>query len=71
MVAAHPRQNIIVVTHKIYSFRQCLHDESTNPVRLVEIDTAANTVYTKIYVPWTNTSYAQYDTRLTGVNWIR
>jgi hypothetical protein len=65
------REDIGVNGNRIYSFLQCLHDESTNPVRLVEIDTAANTVSTKIYAPYTNTSYPDYGRRLTNVSWVR
>ncbi|MEK8104712.1 hypothetical protein NKG94_05050 [Micromonospora sp. M12] len=35
--------------NKIYSFLQTFHSNSTNPVRLVEVDTAANSLRTWIY----------------------
>jgi dihydrofolate synthase/folylpolyglutamate synthase len=43
--------------NRIYSFLGAFHDGSTNPVRLVEVDTAANTISSRIYAPYTNTSH--------------
>ena len=57
--------------NKIYSFLQTLHDNSTNPVRLVEVDTKANTVKTWIYSPFTNQSYPSWDQQVTGISWVR
>ncbi|MFT3927021.1 MAG: metallophosphoesterase [Myxococcales bacterium] len=55
--------------NKIASFMQTFHS-TNNPVRLVEIDTAANQVKTWIYAPQTNTSYPEYDRTVTGLNFV-
>jgi len=65
------RQDTGVNGNRIYSFLGAFHDGTTNPVRLVEVDTAANTISSRIYAPYTNTSYPQYDHQITGVSWAR
>lgn len=56
--------------NRIASFLQSFHS-STNPVRVVEIDTAANNAITWIYAPATNTEYPQYDRAVTGLDFVR
>ncbi|HYN67488.1 MAG TPA: metallophosphoesterase [Ornithinibacter sp.] len=53
--------------NKVVSFLQAFHS-GTNPVRLVEIDTAAGTVNSRVYAPQSNTSYPQYTTSTTGIS---
>lgn len=50
--------------NKVVSFLQAYHSP-TNPVRIIEIDTAAGTVTSRVYAPGTNTDYPQ-DTTSTG-----
>ncbi|MGC4879296.1 carbohydrate-binding domain-containing protein [Micromonospora sp. DT43] len=57
--------------NKIYSFLQTFHSNTTNPVRLVEIDTAANSVRTWIHAPYTNQSFPEYDRSFTGIGVLR
>ncbi len=57
--------------NKVYSLLQCIHDNKTNPVRLVEIDTKANSINTRVYSPYTNQSYPSWDRQITGINWVR
>ena len=57
--------------NKIYSFLQTFHSNTTNPVRLVEIDTAADSLRTWIYGPYTNQSFTEYDRSLTGLGLVR
>jgi hypothetical protein len=52
--------------NKIVSFLQTFHS-TTNPVRLVEVNTAAGTVTSRIYAPATRTSYPTYSTSTTGM----
>lgn len=55
--------------NRVVSLLQHFHS-STNPVRLVEIDTEAGIVKSKVYAPYTNTAYPQYDTMTSGVNFV-
>lgn len=82
LIKVHPNIKMVVSGHvgqatartdtgnagnKILSFLQAFHN-TTNPVRLVEIDTAADTVTSRIYAPYTNTSYPEYSTSTTGMD---
>lgn len=55
--------------NRIVSFLQSMHSQ-TNPVRIVEIDTAADEATTWIYAPGTQTSYPEYDAVVTGLGLI-
>ncbi|PYC66216.1 metallophosphoesterase [Micromonospora arborensis] len=57
--------------NKIYSFLQTFHSNTTNPVRLVEVDTAANSLRTWIYGPYNNQSFTEYDRSFTGLGVVR
>lgn len=57
--------------NKIYSMLLTMHDNQTNPVRLVNIDTAANTLSTRVYAPYTNLAYPAYNKTYTSVSWVR
>ena len=52
--------------NRIVSFLQAFHS-TTNPVRLVEVNTATGTVTSRVYAPATNTSYPAYTTSTTGM----
>ena len=56
--AAASRTDVGQNGNKILSFLQTFHN-STNPVRLVEIDAAADTVTSASTAPYTNTSYPE------------
>lgn len=53
----------------VVSFLQAFH-ATTNPVRLVEIDTATDTLTTRIYVPSTGEYLTQYDQTFTGLDFV-
>ena len=52
--------------NKVLSFLQAFHS-TTNPVRLVEINTATGTVTSQVYAPQSNTDYPQYSTSTSGM----
>jgi hypothetical protein len=53
--------------NKVVSFLQTFHS-TTDPVRLVEINTGTGTVTSKVYAPETDTSFPQYSTSTTGLS---
>ncbi|WP_155373857.1 carbohydrate-binding domain-containing protein [Catellatospora vulcania] len=57
--------------NKIYTFLQTFHSNTTNPVRLIEIDTAANSLHTWIYGPYNNQTFTEYDRTVTGIGLVR
>ena len=57
--------------NKIISFNQTFHSNTTNPVRLIEVDTTAGTVTSKIHAPYTNQSYTSYSKTISGVEFVR
>ena len=56
---------------KVYAFLQCYHDRTTNPVRLVEIDTEAGTINTRVYCPMTDETKADGAVKVDGVKWVK
>ena len=68
--AAANRTDTGVNGNTVYSFLTCMHDKSSNPVRLLNIDPAAGTISTRIYSPWTNTSFPDYAKTYTGVKFV-
>ncbi len=56
--------------NKIISFNQTFHSNTTNPVRLIEVDTTAGTVTSKIHAPATNQILTTYATTHTGMNYV-
>ncbi len=54
--------------NRIVSFLGTFHSRSSNPVRLVEIDTAAGTVDSQFVSPIDGRSWSRYDTRVTGMD---
>lgn len=63
---ADARTDVGVNGNKILSLLQTYHS-STNPVRLVEIDTAVGTVTSKVYAPYTKMEYPQHVTSTSGL----
>lgn len=58
--------------NKIVSFLETLHaPKPGNPVRIVEIDTAANSLSTLIYSPANNVEYPQYSRSESGMNYVK
>ena len=57
--------------NKIYSYLGAFHSDTTNPVRLVSVDTASGTVKTWIYCPDTDETWSQYTVTDTGVSFVR
>ncbi|MCP3142077.1 metallophosphoesterase [Pyxidicoccus xibeiensis] len=58
--------------NKIYQMLTTYHDSSTNPTRLIEIDTAANTFSTRVYMPYTNTEKTDGSKfTISNVSWVR
>lgn len=58
--------------NKIVSFLETFHSPGgSNPVRIVEIDTAANSLSTLIYSPATNADYPQYNRSEAGMNYVK
>ena len=56
----------------IYQFLQCYHDNYTNPVRLLTIDTSAGTMTTRVYCPSINQDKNDGSARtVTGVKWVQ
>ncbi|RIV41455.1 metallophosphoesterase [Micromonospora radicis] len=57
--------------NRIYSFLQTFHSRRTNPVRLVEVDTAANSLRTWIYAPYTAENFPAHDRTYGGIGLVR
>lgn len=58
--------------NKIYQLLTTYHDTTTNPTRLIEIDTAANTFSTRVYSPYTNAEKTDGSKfTITNVSWVR
>ncbi|GIJ11436.1 metallophosphoesterase [Micromonospora andamanensis] len=57
--------------NRIYSFLQTFHSRRTNPVRLVEIDTAANSLRTWIYAPHTDEEFPAHERTYAGIGLVR
>ncbi len=55
--------------NKVHSFLTTFHSQTSNPVRLFEIDTEADTLTTWIYGPYTDQTWGQYSETL-DVDWI-
>ena len=68
---AASRTDVGVNGNTVYSFLTAIHSNSTNPVRLVTIDTRSGTIDTSIVAPWNNaTDWASYTQTITGVRWV-
>jgi DNA repair exonuclease SbcCD nuclease subunit len=56
--------------NKIYDYLGTFHSNSTDPMRLVTIDTHARTIRTWIYCPYTNQTMQSYTVTETGVSFV-
>lgn len=65
------REDTGVNGNKIYQFLNCFHDGTTNPTRIVEIDTAANTLNTRVYAPFNDTTRSDGTKSLGNIAWVR
>ena len=68
---AASRTDVGVHGNRIFSFLQTFHSRTTNPVRLVNIDTAKGTLSSRIYAPKDNGTYAPFDDSYIGVSFVR
>lgn len=68
---AQDRVDTGVHGNKIYSFLTSFHSNTTNPTRLVEVDTEADSLRTWIYAPWTDVTSNQYSRSVEDVDWVR
>ena len=57
--------------NRIVSLMLTVHDNRTNPLRLVEVNTTAGTLNTWVYAPYTNTKYPVLSKAYAGLRWIR
>lgn len=58
--------------HPIHQFLQCYHDNTTNPTRLVEIDTKAGTIKSRVYCQSLDRDKTDGSTMtVTGVEWVK
>jgi Calcineurin-like phosphoesterase len=60
-IAAH-RVDHGVHGNKIFTFEQTFHSNTTNPVRLITVNTKTGTVKSRIYAPFTHHTYTKYTT---------
>ncbi len=57
--------------NKIFQLLNCFHSNVDNPVRIVEVDTAANSFSTKVYAPSANKDYAGASYTGSAANWVK
>lgn len=70
-IAAKARVDTGVKGNKIYSFLTTMHDATSNPVRMIEVDPKAGTLKTKIYGPYTDKTWTEYSETIKGVEFVR
>lgn len=56
--------------NSVAAFLGTFHSRTTNPIQIVQIDTAANSVSTRFYAPQTGTEYPQFNRTVFGMNWV-
>ena len=56
---------------KVYSFLTTMHDRTSNPTRLVTIDTKARTLTTRVYGPSTGKTWKEYTQTIKGLSLVR
>lgn len=66
--AAH-RVDVGVHGNEVHSFLTTFHSKTTNPVRLVEINTKRNTLETWIEAPYTDEVFDEFSLSLTDMDW--
>ena len=57
--------------NKIVTFNTTMHSNTTNPVRLVEVDTSKGTVTSKVHGPATGETFTAYTTSHTGMTYVK
>lgn len=57
--------------NRIDEFLLTMHSTTTNPVRLVTINTKSGTLRTWVYAPWTKHTYSKYTVKLKKLHWVR
>lgn len=57
--------------NRVVSLLNTFHSRTTNPVRLVSVDTRTNRLRTSIYAPKTDTRYPEHDVELGSMSWVR
>jgi hypothetical protein len=67
---ASVRTDVGVNGNKVLSLLQTFHS-TTNPVRILEIDTAAGTATSTVYAPQSDTHYPAYRTATDGMSFVR
>jgi hypothetical protein len=85
LIAAYPNIRLVLSGHvgdasartdtgvngnKVLSLLQTYHS-TTNPVRIVEIDTVAGSVTSTVYAPLTDTHYPAHRTSTSGMSFVR
>jgi len=56
--------------NSVASFLGTFHSATTNPVQVVDIDTASNSVSTRFYAPFTQTEFPEYGRTVFGLAWV-
>ena len=69
-VAAH-RVDKGVYGNRVVSMLNTFHSRTTNPVRMVEIDTRSNRLKSWVYAPWTSTTFAEHSVTFEDLDWVR
>lgn len=65
------REDTGVNGNKIFSYVGAFHSNDTNPVRVLEIDTAAGTLKSTIHAPSRSAIWSQYNRTATGLTVVR
>ncbi|MET0693034.1 MAG: metallophosphoesterase [Propionibacteriaceae bacterium] len=57
--------------NRIITMMLTMHDVKTNPIRLIEVNTAAGSADSWVYSPYTNTTYPTYSKHWLGMSYVR
>ena len=57
--------------NRIDSFLLAMHDNTTNPMRIVQIDTTKGLLKTWVYAPKTQQDYPAYNYSASGIDWVK
>lgn len=57
--------------NKIYTFASTFHSNTTNPIRMFEIDTKTGSLKTWVYAPYNKQTWPEYAQTFTGVSWVK
>ncbi len=57
--------------NRIVTYLTAIHSRSTNPIRFIEMDTAANTARTWVYGPRGDTTFPDATGTQTGMGWVK